>query len=152
MDFSKFDKEVDLDQLKKDADEIVKNGGTGDYPEIEAGTYHGKFEKLEMAETKDGRPMMKAMFRITEDPHRKQCLFMNRVLYGTKNDANMIASAIGWLESLEPSEDVGDVKFESFSQFNDLIMDIAEDISELEYDVEYDPNSFNSISVSAVFD
>lgn len=152
MDFSKFDKEVDLDQLKKDADEIVKNGGTGDYPEIEAGTYHGRFEKLEMAETKDGRPMMKAMFRITEDPHKKQCLFMNRVLYGTKNDANMIASAIGWLESLEPSEDVGDVKFESFSQFNDLIMDIAEDISELEYDVEYDPDSFNTISVSAVFD
>lgn len=152
MDFSKFDKEVDLDQLKKDADEIVKNGGTGDYPEIEAGTYHGKFEKLEMAETKDGRPMMKAMFRITEDPHKKQCLFMNRVLYGTKNDANMIASAIGWLESLEPSEDVGDIMFESFSQFNDLIMDIAEDISELEYDVEYDPDSFNTISVSAVFD
>lgn len=152
MDFSKFDKEVDLDQLKKDADEIVKNGGTGDYPEIEAGTYHGKFEKLEMTQTKDGRPMMKAMFRITGDPHRNQCLFMNRVLYGTKNDANMIASAIGWLESLEPSEDVGDIKFESFSQFNDLIMDIAEDISELEYDVEYDPNSFNSISVSAVFD
>lgn len=152
MDFSKFDKEVDLDQLKKDADEIVKNGGTGDYPEIEAGTYHGKFEKLEMAETKDGRPMMKAMFRITEDPHKKQCLFMNRVLYGTKNDANMIASAIGWLESLEPSEDVGDIKFESFSQLNDLIMDIAEDISELEYDVEYDPDSFNTISVSAVFD
>lgn len=152
MDFSKFDKEVDLDQLKKDADEIVKNGGTGDYPEIEAGTYHGKFEKLEIAETKDGRPMMKAMFRITEDPHKKQCLFMNRVLYGTKNDANMIASAIGWLESLEPSEDVGDIKFESFSQFNDLVLDIAEDISELEYDVEYDPNSFNTISVSAVFD
>lgn len=152
MDFSKFDKEIDLDQLKKDADEIVKNGGTGDYPEIEAGTYHGKFEKLEIAETKDGRPMMKAMFRITEDPHKKQCLFMNRVLYGTKNDANMIASAIGWLESLEPSEDVGDIKFESFSQFNDLVLDVAEDISELEYDVEYDPNSFNTISVSAVFD
>ena len=152
MDFSKFDKEVDLAQLKKDADEIVKNGGTGDYPEIEAGTYHGKFEKLEMTETKDKRPMMKAMFRITGDPHRNQCLFMNRVLYGTKNDANMIASAIGWLESLEPSEDIGDIKFESFSQFNDLIMDIAEDISELEYDVEYDPKSFNSISVSAVFD
>ena len=152
MDFSKFDKEVDLDQLKKDADEIVKNGGTGDYPEIEAGTYHGKFEKLEIAETKDGRPMLKAMFRITQDPHKKQCLFMNRVLYGTKNDANMIASSVGWLNSLEPSEDVGDVEFVSFSQFNDLVLDIAEDISELEYDVEYDPDAFNTISVSAVYD
>ena len=77
---------------------------------------------------------------------------MNRVLYGTKNDANMIASSVGWLNSLEPSEDVGDVEFVSFSQFNDLVLDIAEDISELEYDVEYDPNAFNSISVSAVYD
>ena len=152
MDFSKFDKEVNLDQLKKDTDEIIKNGGTGDYPEIEAGVYHGKFEKLEIGSTKDDRPMLKAMFRINDGPHKKQCLFFNRVLYGTKNDANMIANALGWLEKLEPSEDVGDIVFESFSQFNDLVLDIAEDISELEYDVEYDPEGFNSISIISVYD
>lgn len=152
MDFSQFDKQVDLDKLKADAEEIVKNGGTGDYPEIEAGIYHGKFEKLELGETKDGRPMLRAMFRITEDPHKKACLFLNRVLYGTKNDANMIASAVGWLDSLAPSEDVGPVVFDSFAQFNDLILDIAEDIAELEYDVEYDPNAFNNISIKEVFE
>lgn len=152
MDFSQFDKQVDLDKLRADAEEIKKNGGTGDYPEIEAGKYHGKFEKLELGETKDGRPMLKAMFRITEDPHKKACLFLNRVLYGTKNDANMIASAIGWLESLEPSDEVGPIVFDSFAQFNDLILDISEDIAELEYDVEYDPNAFNNISIEAVFE
>lgn len=152
MDFSKFDKQVDLDQLKKDANEIIKNNGTGDYPEIEEGTYHGRFEKLELGETKDGRPMVRAMFRITEDPHKKQCLFMNRVIYGTKNDANMIASIVGWLETLEPSEEVGAVEFQSYQQFNDLIMDIAEDISELEYDVYYDPSAFNNISIKEVYE
>lgn len=150
MDFSKFDKQVDLDQLKKDASEIIKNNGTGDYPEIEAGIYYGKFEKLEVGETKDGRPMLKAMFRITQDPHKKSCLFLNRVLYGTKNDANMIASAIGWLETLEPA--VGPIEFNSYSQFAELVMDIAEDISELEYSVEYDPDAFNSISIEEVFE
>lgn len=152
MDFSKFDKEINLDQLRKEAEEIVKNGGTGDYPELEAGVYHGVFEKLEIGETKDSRPMLKAMFRITDGQHKKQCLFLNRVLYGTKNDANMIASAIGWLESLEPSEEVGDIVFESYSQFNDLVLDIADDISALEYDVEYNPNGFNSISILSVYD
>lgn len=152
MDFSKFDEQVNLDQLKKDAEEIVKNGGTGDYPEIEAGRYHGKFEKIELGETKDGRPMMKAMFRITEGDYKKSCLFMNRVLYGTKNDANMIASTVGWLETLEPSDEVGPVVFNSFSQFNDLLLDIAEDIAELEYSVEYDPNKFNNITVVEVFE
>lgn len=152
MDFSKFDEQVNLEQLKKDAEEIKKNGGTGDYPEIEEGTYHGKFEKLEVAATKDGRPMLKAMFRITKGDHKKSCLFMNRVLYGTKNDANMIASAVGWLESLEPSEDVGPIVFNSYAQFADLVMDIAEDIEDLEYDVEYDPEAFNNISIEEVFE
>jgi hypothetical protein len=152
MDFSKFDKEVNLDQLKKDAEEIKKNGGTGDYPEIEAGTYRGKVEKLEVGSTKDGRPMLKCQFRITEGDRKKSCLFMNRVLYGTKNDANMIASAEGWLETLEPSEDIGAVEFQSYSQFAELVLDIAEDIAELEYEVEYDPDAFNNISIVDVFE
>lgn len=151
MDFSKFDKEVNLEQLKQDAEEIKKNGGTGEYAEIEEGTYTGKVEKLEVGATKDGRPMLKCQFRITGDEHKNQCLFMNRVLYGTKNDANMIASAVGWLESLEPSEDI-DVVFESYSQFADLVLDIAEDIAELEYEVDYDPNAFNNISITDVFE
>lgn len=152
MDFSKFDQQINLDQLKKDAEEIKKNGGTGDFPEIEEGTYHGKIEKLEIGETRDKRPMLKVQFRITEGNHKKCCLFMNRVLFGTKNDANMIASALGWLETLEPSEDVGPIVFESYSQFNDLVLDIAEDIAELEYDVDYDPDAFNNISISEVYD
>lgn len=152
MDFSKFDEQIDLNQLKKDAEEIKKNGGTGDYPEIDEGTYRCKIEKLEVKETKDGRPMLSAMFRITEGDHKKSCLFMNRVLFGTKNDANMIASACGWLESLEPSEEIGPVVFNGYSDFANLVLDIAEDVAELEYDVYYDPDAFNNISITDVFE
>lgn len=151
-DFSKFDKQIDLDQIRKDAEEIKKNGGTGDYPEIEEGEYRCKCEKLEIGTTKDGRPMLRTMFRILEGAHKKQCLFMNRVLFGTKNDANMIASAEGWLESLEPSEDIGPVLFKGYDAFADLVMDIAEDISELEYDVAYDPDAFNGITILEVYE
>lgn len=150
--WSKFNEQVDLQNLNKEKEEIKKNGGTGDYPEIEEGTYHGKFEKLEIRATKDGRPMLSAMFRITQGERKKACLFMNRVLYGTKNDANMIASAEGWLETLEPSEDVGPVIFEDYDQFEELVLDIAEDIAELEYDVEYDPDAFNSIHIEEVYE
>lgn len=152
MDFSKFDEQVDLEQLKKDAEEAAKNGG-GDFPEIPKGTYVGKFEKLEVGQTKDGRPMLKGQFRITEGEFEKSCLFYNRVLYGTKNDANMIASAVGFLATLEPSEEVGPVEFESYSQFADLVLDIMEDIDgELEYEVEYDPDGFQNISITDVFE
>ena len=151
-DFSKFDKQIDLKQIQKDAAEIKKNGGTGDFPELPAGEYRVKLENLEIGTTKDGRPMLKAMFRIIEGDHKKQCIFMNRVLFGTKNDANMIATAEVWLETLEPSEDVGPVIFQGYAKFADLVMDIAEDVSELEYDIEYDPDSFNSVKVLEVYD
>lgn len=152
MDFSAFDKQIDLNQLKKDTEEIKKNGGTGDFPEIPAGNYNAKVEKLELGATKDGRPMLRAMFRITEGDYKKHCLFFNRVLFGTKNDANMIAGAMTWLESLEPSEDVGPIVFDGYSDLAELVMDIAEDISDLEYEVEYDPDEFNSVSIVEAFE
>lgn len=152
MDFSAFDKQINLDQLKKDTEEIKKNGGTGDFPEIPAGNYNAKVEKLELGATKDGRPMLRAMFRITEGDYKKHCLFFNRVLFGTKYDANMIAGAMTWLESLEPSEDVGPIVFDGYSDLAELVMDIAEDISDLEYEVEYDPDEFNSVSIVEAFE
>lgn len=153
MDFSKFDQQVDLNKLKEDAEEIKKNGGTGDFPEVEEGTYETKIEKLEIKSTKDGRPMLSAMFRILNgQKFGNQCLFFNRVLYGTKNDANMIAGALTWLEELEPSEEVGPIIFQSYSQFNELVLDIAEDVADLEYKVYYDPEAFNPIKIKEVYD
>lgn len=150
MDFSKFDQQVDTKKLAQEAEEIKKNGGTGDYPEIEEGNYICKVEKLEVRETKDGRPMLSAMFRITEGNHKKQCLFFNRVLYGTQNDANMIAGALTWLDELQ--SEVTPIVFENYSKFSELVMDIAEDVSELEYEVHYNPKAFNSIRVNEVYE
>lgn len=151
IDFSKFDEQVDIKELAKNVDEAAKNGG-GDYPVVPKGNYLVNLEKLELGETKDHRPMLKGQFRITEGEYKKQLLFYNRVLFGTKNDANMIASAVGFLNSLEPSEDVGPVAFESYSQFADLVLDIAEDVEELSYSVDYDPDAFNSIHIEEVYE
>lgn len=165
--WSSFNDKVDLSALKTEAEEIKKNGGTGEIEETPAGLYRAACEKLEVRETKDGRPMLNAMFRIkyalddenneaakeymTHFKNKGPCVFMNRVLFGTKNDANMIASAEGWLESLEPSEDI-DVVFIDYDQFADMVLDVAEDIAELEYDISYDPDAFNSIHIEDVYE
>lgn len=158
VDFSKFDRQIDKDQLKKDIASAQENG-TGEYKEVPAGVYTCDLEKLELGETKDGRPMLKVMMRIIgdEDGNKcdftRNCLFMNRVLFGTKNDGNMIASAIGWLKTLEPSEEVGNIIFESYSQFAELVLDVADDVSEeLQYVVDYEPEAFNNISISDVIE
>lgn len=156
MDFSQFDKQINTKELQKQIAEAEKNGGNGDYPEIPKGTYMVKLEKLELGATspaKGSRPMVRMMFRIIEGEYKKQCLFMNKTIFGTKNDANAIASAVGFIKKLEPSEDVGPVVFQNYSQFSDLLDDIMEDIDgELEYEVEYDPDEFNSISIKEVYE
>lgn len=150
MDWNKFDSAINKDQMKKDMEAARQNSGNTDVPD---GTYTAKVDKLEIKATKDGRPMLAAQFRITEGEFKKKCVFLNRVLFGTKNDAAMIASAEGFLKKLEPSEDVGAIIFETYSQFADLVMDIMEDIDgALEYEIEYKKDAFNPISIKEVYE
>ena len=60
--FARFDKEFDLNGLKED----LKNVGTGDghYREVPYGTYEVKIEKLELVESKTGKPMVTSWMRI----------------------------------------------------------------------------------------
>ncbi len=149
MDFSNFDAQVNTEELNKQIEEAKANPQQSD-KNVPAGNYTVKVEKMELAATKDGRPMFKVQCRILDGEWKKWCLFMNRVIYGTKNDANMIASVIGWLEKLEPSMEV---EFKNYSQFSELVLDIFEEVADsVELDVAYDPDAFNSISIEAVFD
>ena len=174
IDLKALDEKVNFDQLNKDIAEARENGGTGDYPELPKGYYIVRIEKLELGETKDGRPMVRWQFRTVgavddatlEDEgiefdnspaqrffdnykgKKKPCMFMNRVIYGTKNDANMIQSVEGWFAKLECDFDTN---FENYSQFAEVIMDVAEDIDGLDLLVFYDEKAFNSVSLYCVF-
>ena len=165
IDFSKFDATINEAELAKQLEEAKKNAPKGDSLEAPAGNYVAKIEKMEVGATSDGRPMFKVQLRVIEDgvkatdevleylshfKNKKPCLFMNRVIYGTKNDANMISSVIGWLQKLEPSVTV---EFKNYSQFADLVLDIFEEVADaVELDVNYDPDAFNSISIEDVFE
>ena len=75
---------------------------------------------------------------------------MNRVIYGTKNDANMIASAVGWLKKLGTDLEI---EFEGYTHFADLVLDVAEEVDgNFEYLVDYDPEAFNTITIKEVFE
>lgn len=150
MDFSKFDQAINTEELNK-AIEEAKNNPQQSNKEVPAGDYIVKIEKMEIGLTRaDKRPMFKVQCRILEGEFKKWCIFMNRVIYGTKNDANMIASVIGWLNKLECSEYV---EFKNYTQFSELVLDIFEEVADaVELDVAYDPNAFNTISIEQVFD
>ena len=162
MDFSQFEKDIDFDSLQKDIDDVKKNSGTGDYAEVSKGTYTVQLVKMEVgtcgAKAKiPNAPLLKADFKIIDGEFKNSHLFVNKVLYTDRNDNNwnmakLLANVIGWVESLEPSENVGDIVFENYEQFSDLILDVAEDVSELEYQVKYDKDAFNAVSIEDVFE
>ena len=150
IDFDKINRSVDLEGLRKDVENASENG-TGDFPTIPAGTYEVALVSLEIKGTKtDNRPMLAVSFKILSGEYKNQRLFMNRVIYGTKDDGRMIKSAVGWLNTLDSGVDVA---FQDYKQFADLVMDVAEAIDgKIEYAVEYDDSQFNSIKITEVFD
>ena len=157
--FDKFDKEVDLKKIEQQKKEAAANAQ--EYEPVPAGTYVTKIEGMELGTTKDGRPMFKVQMRLVDATgdkecaflskytKKKPCIFMNRVVYGTKNDGSMIQSLETWLAKIFPDDPI---LFASYSQFAEEILDAAESCENLEFEVEYNPDSFNSISITDVFD
>ena len=123
IDFKKFNKQFPADKVKKDMQEAQENGGS----KLPDGEYTCKLDKMELGESKKGALMIRAQFRITEGEHKKQCIFKNQVLTGTKNDGFMMVKAKEFLESLDSGEEI---VFEDWEQFNDLILDVAEIVQE----------------------
>ena len=157
--FDKFDKEVDLKKIEQQKKEAAEAGG---YEEVPAGKYIAKIENMELGLTKrDSRPMFKVQMRLVEGcgdteekflskyKKKKPCIFMNRVIYGTKNDGNMIASVETFLNKLGLDKTF---IFAGYDDFANEILNAAEECEKLEFEVEYDDSAFNSISVTDVFD
>lgn len=156
--FDKFDAQVNSAELDKQLKEARENS----YEEVPKGSYVTKIEKMELGMTKDKRPMFKVQMRIIEAleaggaeekylskfKKKMPCIFMNRVIFGTKNDASMIASVEGWLNKIFPDNPV---TFITFAQFADDILDCAEECENLEFAVDYDDKAFNSISIKEVY-
>lgn len=124
IDFKKFNEEFPANQIKKQMKETEENGGGNDLPD---GEYKVKLDKMELAQSQKGQLMIKAQFRIQAGDHKKQCVFVNRVLTGTKNDGFMMIKAKEFLQSLDSGIEV---EFTDWEQFNDLVLDIADAVKE----------------------
>lgn len=140
IDFKKFNQQFPADKVRRDMEEAAKNGGN--FEQLPEGEYTVKLDKMELGESSKGALMIKAQFRIIEGDHKNQCIFVNRVLTGTKNDGFMMIKAQEFLESMDSGIAVN---FEDWEQFNDLILDIAEAVQEdgLTYLVNLSENEKN---------
>ena len=144
--WEKFDKEIDVEGLKADAKEAAKNGGN--FKEVPHGTYEVKVDKMELKESKTGKPMLSIWFKILDGQYKNSLIFYNQVLstgFGLHN-------ADEFLKSLDSGINV---EFVNFKQYNNMILDIVEAIDGvLEYGLEYSEgkNGFSNYKITDVFD
>lgn len=144
--FDKFDKMVDIEGLKQDAKDAAEN--KMEFKEVPEGKYEVKIDKMELTESKKGRPMLTVWMKILEGEYKGQLIFYNQVVdmgFGLHN-------ANEFLRSLDSGLDV---TFENFRQYGNLIMDIHEAIDgKLEYGLKYGKNSkgYNTYEITDVFE
>jgi len=149
--FDEWNNAVDLEQFRKDVQEAEANGGSDDYEEIPVGNYEVKVERLELAESSKGDPMVKAMFRIINGKYENKCLFMNQV-FPINNPWQLGKIILPFLRSLDSDLTI---EFIDFKQFKDLLMDVLEAVDgKLEYLIEYkkSKSGFANYTVKEVFE
>lgn len=130
MDYDKWNEEFGGEEALKALEEVKKNNK--EFEEVPDGIYMCNLEKLELGESKNGKPMIKGMFRIIEGKHKKQCLFINQVF--TRGFPQH--KGLEFLRSLNVF-DASEIDFDGdFADFNDLLLDIAEEAEGMKFEVQ----------------
>ncbi len=148
--FDKWNKNIDVEGLKKDIADAEQNGGQGDYREVPEGTYEVKIEKMELKESSKGDPMVSIWFRILTGEFQNSLLFMNQVI----TQGFQISQLNRFLKSMEAVDDSA-VEFKDYGQYNDLILDIFEEVEgNLEFLLDYRKNKkgFSIFTIKEVYD
>ena len=156
VDFSKFDKAVDIKALK----EQMAAAPVSDNAEVPAGEYIVTPERMEIKETKNGdKLMLSAGVKIVENLTGKGFIgawvWFNRVIRGNKttekwNDGVAINGVRGWLDKFEAGDPV------EFTGCGQLSKDVDEIFASIkgatEIKVKYDSNEFYPIKILEVYD
>ena len=152
IDFTAFDKNIDLEELQKEVEEAPENN----YTEVPAGNYIVALDKMEITLTKKKDKVMFAVqCGIKEGEYEKRKIFFNRVISGNKNtekwnDGRAIKSVCTWVNNILNDDGI---TFVNYSDFADQILDAYQDLAgNVELDVYYDPDNFNPITVNEVYD
>lgn len=150
---SKFNDLYDAKELQESIKKAKENGGN--FEEVPVGKYEVKVEKIELGETKDGKPMGKIQFRIVEGKFKKSCLFYNQVLVGKdKETGGLTAFGIhNFNEFLKSLDTTVEVEFKDFDQYANMLLDVAEDIETLTYSIQYGKkNDFPTFKVLDIYE
>ncbi len=149
--FDKWNKNVDVEGLRRDTKEAEKSGRSGEFTEVPVGKYEVMIDKMELKESSKGNPMFSCWFKILEGKYKNNRIFMNQVI----TQGFQIGIVNTFLRDLDVLED-DQIEFIDYSQYNDLIMDIKEavDNESLGFILDYSKNAkdYSVFKITEVFD
>lgn len=142
--FDDFDAQFDVVGLKKDLVDVESNNV--ERKEVPHGVYEVKITKLELTKSKKGDPMVSCWFKIVAGEYKGQLIFMNQVIasaFGLHN-CNLFLKSITSLP----------VTFESFNQYNMLLIDVMEEIEgKREFQLNYgESKGYNTFKIEQIFE
>ncbi|CDR51761.1 DUF669 domain-containing protein [Staphylococcus schweitzeri] len=154
INWDKFDKQVDNEEIKN----AINDAKNSDFPDIPDGEYEVALENMVLKQSKKGDPMLTITFVILEGEFTDEKIWYNGVMQPS-ND-----KAIGYqvhknnvmLRSLldQDEEDESTVFFKGFKQYNDLVLDLAEELvdSELALEIKTDKKGYQQYKITEVFE
>ena len=149
--FEKWNESTDLKGLQDDIKDAQDNNK--EYEVVPHGEYEVKVDKMELKATKtDQQPMVSIQFRILNGKYKNSCLFFNKKIRGTKNDALMIHQSNEFLRSMKT--DLA-IEFVDYKQYAELLLDVAEscDTNKLEFAIKYEDNKgYDKFTITEVFE
>lgn len=151
VDYSKFDKKVDLAALQND----IENAPKQEYENVPRGTYIVSIENMEISETKKGDKLrFTAEFAIKEGKYKGRKMWFHRVICGNTSanwtDAQAIKSIITWLGELGTETEP---EFLNYQDFAECVLDIFQEVqNKVELEIYYDADKFDPVKINEVFD
>lgn len=144
--WEQFDSKIDVRGLAADVKEAANNTG-GNFEEVPVGTYEVAVEKMELKASKKGLPMLSIWFKIAAGKRKGSIIFYNQVL----STGFGIHNANEFMKSLDSNVHI---EFANFRQYNTVILDVFEEITDLTYELEYGKNEkgFNTYKIKNVFE
>lgn len=121
--FEKFDNMTDLASLQNDIKE-AESGTTKEFEALPDGTYEVSLAKIELKESKNGKPMVAMRFKILEGKYANQLMFVNQVIssgFGVHKCNELLKKMCEFVPSIV-------VEFKSYTQYNDLLNNIFDEV------------------------
>lgn len=153
--FDNIDSNIDIAAMNAQIQAAQQqNGGQQQFEKIPAGQYTVMLRTLELGTSRTGKPMIKGSFRILDGQYKNRILYVNRVIYGTRNDGLALSGGLAWLRSLCAYDGTGYVPIE-FMGFGDLMARITYiaqciHISGQTYTIDHKPDAYENVTVLQV--